>query len=233
MSKITSYFSKLEIGLWLFAVAMITGSALLFGGGSLLTIIASVIGVTSIIINAKGNPLGQLLMLFFIVFYGYISWRFSYYGEMMTYMGMTGPMAVFSLISRLRNPFREGKAEVRVNTLKPQEIFFLCFLTAAVTVLFFFILRYFNTANLIPSTLSVTTSFAAVYLTFRRSAYFSLVYAMNDTVLMILWGLASFTDSSYISVVICFLMFLITDIYGFISWKKMKRRQAQQELYPS
>ena len=223
-------FTKAEWVLWLTAVTLITLSFLIFGGNGRLTLIASVLGVTSIIINAKGEPTGQLMMVFFSLMYGYISFSFSYYGEMVTYLGMTMPMALFSYISWLRNPFRDGKTEVRVNTLSALETGFMVLLTALVTFIFYFILRHFNTANLIPSTLSVATSFAAVYLTFRRSEHFSLVYAMNDTVLIILWTLAALSDSSYISVVICFAMFLVSDIYGFVSWKRMKHRQMAENV---
>ena len=228
--NIIKSFTKAERALWLTALILITASFFIFGGNGILTLIASILGVTSIIINAKGEPLGQLIMVFFSLMYGYISFSFSYYGEMITYLGMTMPMAAFSYISWLRNPFKEGKTEVRVNTLSALEVGFMILLTGAVTFVFYFILRHFNTANLIPSTLSVATSFAAVYLTFRRSEYFSLIYAMNDIVLVILWTLAAFSDTSYISVVICFAMFLVSDIYGFISWKKMKNRQKESEL---
>lgn len=85
---------------------------------------------------------------------------------------------------------------------------------------------FFDTAKLLPGTLSVTTSFAAVFLTFRRSPYFALAYAANDAVLILLWVLASMTDSSYISVAVCFCAFLANDIYGYISWRKMKIRQS-------
>ena len=98
-------------------------------------------------------------------------------------------------------------------------------LTAVVTIVFYFILQYFNTANLIPSTISVTTSFAAAYLTFRRSPYFALAYAINDLVLIVLWIMATVEDISYLSVIICFAVFFVNDIYGFISWQKMKKRQ--------
>ena len=101
----------------------------------------------------------------------------------------------------------------------------MLFLSAAVTVIFYFILEYFGTANIIPSTLSVTTSFIAVYLTFRRNAYYALAYAANDVVLIILWILAALTDIAYISVIICFVVFLVNDLYGFISWKRMSARQ--------
>lgn len=219
--------------IWTAAILFITVSFLIFDRKNFLTLAASVIGVTSIIINAKGHPLGQLLMLFFSAVYGYISFSFHYYGEMITYLGMTAPMALFSLIAWLRNPFKDGNAEVRVNHLSKLEVAFMSLLTILVTLLFYFILRYFNTANLIPSTISVATSFAAVYLTFRRSAYFSLLYAANDIVLIVLWTLASLTDSSYISVLICFVMFLVSDIYGFISWLKMKKRQESADPFHS
>ncbi len=232
--KLKQLFSSLTIidyTIWGAAMLFITVSFLIFDRTYFLTLASSVIGVTSIIINAKGHPLGQLLMLFFAAVYGYISFSFHYYGEMITYLGMTAPMALFALISWLRNPFKEGNAEVRVNHLSRLEIAFMSLLTVIVTVIFYFILRYFNTVNLIPSTVSVTTSFAAVYLTFRRSAFFSLLYAANDVVLIVLWALASMTDSSYISVLICFVMFFVSDIYGFVSWLKMKKRQEAADPF--
>ena len=219
------YFSKFEIGLWCSSVGLILISFFIFDKSGYLTLAASLIGVTSLIFAAKGNPISQALMIIFSILYGIISYTFNYYGEMITYLGMTGPMAVFALISWLRNPYKGKKSEVRVNKISGKEIVFMLILSAAVTAVFYFILEYFGTANIIPSTLSVTTSFIAVYLTFRRSAYYALAYAANDIVLIILWILAAMTDISYISVIICFVVFLINDLYGFISWKRMSARQ--------
>lgn len=220
-----NYFTKGEFVLWSVSVILVTASFLVFDRGNFLTLIASVIGVTSLIFNAKGNPFGQFLMVIFSVLYGIISFTFSYYGEMVTYLGMTAPMAVFALVSWLKNPYNGNRAEVRVNRLEGKEYIFMAVLTAAVTVAFYIILRAFGTANLIPSTLSVTTSFGAVYLTLRRSPYFALAYAANDVILIVLWILAAMTDISYLSVIICFALFLVNDIYGFINWKRMWRRQ--------
>ncbi len=227
MKRIISYFSKTEIVLWCTSVILIITSFLIFDKESYLTLIASLIGVTSLIFNAKGNPFGQVLMVIFSILYGIISYSFAYYGEMITYLGMTAPMAVFALISWLRNPYKGKKSEVAVNHISGREGVFMSILTAVVTVIFYYILSYFNTANIIPSTISVTTSFAAVYLTFRRSAYYAIAYAANDIILIILWIMASMHNTSYISVVICFVVFLINDLYGFISWKRMSRRQRE------
>ena len=116
-------------------------------------------------------------------------------------------------------------AVLAVNRIGKWEYAGMYVLTALVTLGFYFILDYFNTANMIPSTLSVTTSFIAVYLTFRRSPYFALAYAANDVVLIVLWTLAAVENISYLSVIICFVMFLVNDLYGFVSWKRMEKRQ--------
>lgn len=148
---------------------------------------------------------------------------------MITYLGMTMPMAIFALISWLKHPYKDKKSEVEVNKIGKRDLILMTVLTIIVTFIFYFILKYLDTANLGFSTVSVTTSFVAVFLTFKRSPYFTLAYALNDIVLIILWILASFENTSYLSVVVCFLAFLVNDIYGFISWCKMQKRQQKSE----
>lgn len=224
------YFTKGEYILWGMSVLMIVVSFTAFDKNNYLTLTASLIGVTSLIFSAKGNPFGQFLMIIFSILYGMISFTFAYYGEMVTYLGMTAPMAVFALISWLQNPYNGNKSEVKINRLNQKEIVLMLVLTGVVTVLFYFILNVFDTANIIPSTISVTTSFMAVYLTFRRSAYFALAYAANDIVLIILWVMAAMSNISYLSVSICFVMFLVNDVYGYINWSRMKERQQNESV---
>ena len=226
MKKITRYFTKGELLLWLCSVVPIVVSYRLFGGSGAMTLVASLIGVTAILFNAKGHPAGQVLMIAFSLLYGIISYTFAYYGEMITYLGMTMPMAVVSLIAWLRHPFQGDRTQVRVGTVGRAETVLMLLLAAAVTAAFYFILAAFRTANLIPSTVSVTTSFLAVYLTFRRSPYFNLAYAANDAVLIVLWAMAAAADRRYLSVVVCFAAFLINDIYAFVGWRRLKARQA-------
>ena len=165
-------------------------------------------------------------MIVFSVLYGVISYSFAYYGEMITYLGMTLPMSVVALVAWLWHPYEGKKAEVQVNRIGKKDMIWAVLLTLVVTAVFYFILDAFGTANLIPSTISVTTSFLAVFLTFRRSPYYALAYAANDIVLIVLWVLASMEDIHYVSVVVCFVVFLVNDLYGFISWRRMARRQG-------
>jgi nicotinamide riboside transporter PnuC len=92
---------------------------------------------------------------------------------------------------------------------------------------FYFVLEALRTPNMVFSAISIATSFLAACLTVLRHPAYALAYAANDIVLIILWVLASRADLKYISVVVCFGAFLANDIYGFISWRKMKFRQSQ------
>ncbi|MDE7303878.1 MAG: nicotinamide riboside transporter PnuC [Oscillospiraceae bacterium] len=229
LKKILNYFTKFEIALWLSSITAITASFLIFDRTGWLKLAASLIGITALIFNAKGNPVGQILIIIFSVLYGIISYSFAYYGEMITYMGMSAPMALLAFISWIRNPYNGNHSEVKVNRIKRGEVVFMLLLTVAVTIAFYFILEKFGTANIVPSTISVTTSFIAVYLTFRRSEFYALAYSANDLILIVLWVMAAMSDISYLSVIICFAMFLINDLYGFISWRKMRKRQTASD----
>lgn len=226
------YFSKGELALWSGSSFTIVIAFCLFDRSNYATLLASLIGVTSLILTAKGNPFGQFFMVIFSLIYGMISFTFSYYGEMFTYLGMTMPMAILALICWIRNPYNENKTEVKINHISQKEWCYIFILTAFVTIGFYFVLEYFHTANIFPSTISVTTSFIAVYLTFRRSPYYAVGYAVNDVVLIILWSLATIENLSYLSVIVCFFAFLVNDIYGFLNWIRMGKRQAENAVTP-
>ena len=219
------YFTTFEKVLWCSSIVLIIASFCVFDRCNYLTLIASLVGVTSLIFCAKGNPAGQILMIIFSILYGIISLSFAYYGEMITYLGMTLPLAIFALVSWLKNPYKGNKSEVKVSKLSKKSFIVMCILTIIVTIVFYFILEALNTSNLIVSTISVTTSFMAAFLTFKRSPYYALLYAFNDVVLIILWILASIKNSSYISIVVCFFVFLVNDLYCFFNWLKMSKRQ--------
>jgi nicotinamide mononucleotide transporter PnuC len=222
-----NYFTLVEKLIWSISVFLIVSSFLIFGQGGVLTLIASLIGVTSLIFLAKGNAAGHVLMIIFCLLYGTISFGFRYYGEMMTYLGMSLPMCASALISWVRHPYQ--KNQVEIHRVRRKEVFFSLVLTVCVTFLFYYILLWTKTANLIPSTFSVATSFFAACMMFCRSPYYSLAYAANDVVLIILWVLASIKDISYLSVVVCFSAFLLNDVYGFISWRRMEQKQREMK----
>lgn len=216
--------TKFELSLWLVSIAVVTLSFVLPEEKNYLNLCASLIGVTALIFVSKGYVLGQALIVVFAVFYGIISFHFRYYGEVITYLGMSAPMAVLSMVSWIKHPYKSSR-EVEVNQMNKRQTAIMAVSAVAVTVAFYFILDYFNTANIVFSTVSVTTSFVAAYMTYMRSPYYAIGYALNDVVLIVLWVLAAIDNISYIPMIFCFVMFLFNDLYGFINWQRIKKRQ--------
>ena len=218
--------TKFEWCLWLGSMIIVAISFAFLPEKNYLSLIASLIGVTALIFIAKGKVIGQFLIIAFALLYAVVSFRQGYYGEVMTYAGMSAPMAVLSIISWLKNPYKKTKT-VKIKILEAKHYLIGFGITAAVTCAFYFILGALGTSNIVFSTLSVATSFYAVYLTFLRSPYHSVAYLANDLVLIVLWVLASIKKPSYIPMIVCFFVFLANDTYGFISWKRMEKYQQK------
>jgi nicotinamide mononucleotide transporter PnuC len=218
--------TKFERRLYALSLVLVTISFLFATPRDILNLIASLIGVTALIFVAKGYVIGQILIVIFSVFYGIISFYFRYYGEVITYLCMTAPIAAMSAIAWFRHPFQETK-EVEVHRLTGRQWAVMLILAVAVTTVFYFILGALGTARLLFSTLSVTTSFIAAWLTMLRSPLYAVGYAVNDLVLIVLWVIAAVKDPSSLPMVACFLAFFLNDSYGFINWRRMERKQAE------
>ena len=114
--------TKKEWIIWLGSICIVCISNLLTTDFDLLTLVAALVGVTSLIFAAKGNVWAQILMVIFSILYGIISYRFHYWGEMITYLGMTMPMAIWSTITWLRNPSGGNGNVVKIQKLNRKHI---------------------------------------------------------------------------------------------------------------
>ena len=225
MRKILRYFTPFEWSLWSVSVFAIALGFFLGEEKHLLSFCSSLVGVTALIFLAKGNPIGQLFTGAFASLYAAVSFEQRYYGEMITYLGMSLPSALVGFFHWLKHPSKKGASEVEVSAMTAKKWAWLCVTAVLVTAAFYFILDYFNTNNLLVSTLSVTTSFFAAMLMIFRSPYYAVAYAANDIVLIILWVSACFVSLAYLPTVLCFVAFLLNDLYAFFNWKRMEKRQ--------
>ena len=222
------YFTKFEWGLWIISLLVVTLSFFVGRGNGVLPLLTSLLGVTSLILIAKGDVTGQILVFIFSILYAAVAWKERYYGEMITYLLMSAPAAVFSIVSWLRNPYATDRSEVKMEKMHARDLSIAVLLTVSVTFAFYWILRALGNAELGVSTLSVSTSFLASYLLFRRSPFYALAYAANDVVLIVLWWIVSVKDLSGLSMVACFTMFLCNDLYGFFNWLRVRNRQMDK-----
>ena len=220
-------FKPLDYIVWFSSLAIILVSSLVVKEKNALSIITSLIGASSLIFVAKGHPIGQFIIIIFATLYGIKSLTFHYYGEFITYVFMSLPVALLTAISWLKHPFEKGQGEVKVENLNAKKWLTLVFSPIVVTTIFYFVLKALSTPNLIVSTISIATSFSACMMLLFRSPYYAVFYGVNDIVLIVLWSMACKQDITYLPLVVCFCVFLLNDTYGFISWLLMKKHQQK------
>lgn len=224
IKKSIQNLTRVQIGIWTASVAAIFLSFFLAGMEDYMTVAASLVGATALIFLAKGDAMGQLLTIVFAILYAIVSFQCRYYGEMITYLGMTLPSAAVALRSWIKNPYAD--CEVKVSSVSVQKWIFLTVSSMVVTAVMGVVLWYFDTANLPVSIISVTTSYFASMLTIFRSPYYAVAYSLNDIILIVLWAMMTAENLGYVPMIICFVVFLINDLYGFANWQKMKKKQS-------
>ena len=191
----------------------------------LLTVSCSIVGIITALLLAKGKNLGQVFGLLITILYSIVSFKNKYYGEVLIYALVMLPMYIIGIFTWI-NHKNEKTNSVEINSIKKKEWVIVSIVFALVFVGIYYLLKAFNTNELVVSTISVLASLFAVYLQVRRSKYSFSFYMVNDIILMFLWGIPVIRGSY-----ILFPMLLnpiinfINDMYGFYNWKKTEKIQ--------
>lgn len=106
-------------------------------------------------------------------------------------------MYVYGVISWMTHKNEETDT-VEPNQISKKEWGMLILASAIGFVVLYYILKYFNTSQLLISSLSMITSLIATYLITRRSKYSFLFYIGNDVILILLWGIPILQGDFYL-----------------------------------
>ncbi len=217
-------WSKFEIALITVSIVSIIVSGVIFKSWIIVTI-SSIISVITALLQAKGKVESQFFALVECLIYAIVSYFNKYYGEVMLSLIFTLPMTIVAIISWIRHK-NEKTDTVKVNEVKLKEWIILAFMSVFVFIGAYYLLKYFNTSELLVSTISIIASLLAVYLIARRSKYCFIFYLLNDIILIILWGLPVISgELLLIPMLINPLTLFINDAYGSFNWNKMEKEQ--------
>lgn len=176
---------------------------------------------------AKGKYACYIIGIISTFFYAYVSYANSYFGELIISMCCTLPLMIFGLINWLRHQDDTNTVVIKDITIK--ELIIVLLSQAILFMGYYYLLKIFNTNNLLVSTFSIVASLIATYLTARRSEYGFVGFIINDLILIVLWGMPIFTGNlSIIPIVLCPILLLINDIYGAYNWRKIKKEQKEK-----
>lgn len=224
IKKVFGKWNAIELIFYIAGLAMIITTSICFGA-SWMSAVTGIFGLSCVLFAAKGKIIGIFFTWVMIVFYSILSFKNKYYGEVFINLCMMFPMTIIQLISWLKNLGKDYV--VKVNSITKKEIIIVCSAAALAFVAFYFILRALNTSQLIFSTISIVTSVLATYFQSRRSKYGFLAFLVNDSVLCVLWLFATLEDIKNVAMLTAVALYVVSDIYGFISWGILQKRQQK------
>lgn len=217
-------WNKLEKILLFGSIILVSLVAISFKS-DILSAFCSVLCIITALLIAKGKNLGQILGIVITILYSIVSFRNKFYGEVIIYIFMMLPMYVIGIVSWVRHQNNKTNT-VDINKISNKEWTLVSIISIIVFIGLYFLLKSFNTNELIVSTISVVASLFAIYLQIRRSRFSFYFYIINDLILLVLWGIPVITGNLLIlPMVFNPVINLINDSYGVYNWKRLENKQ--------
>ena len=196
--------------------------------GTYIDLVYTLLYFWTALLLAKGKYSCYIIGIISTFFYAFVSYRNLYYGEVIIAMCCTLPLMIVGLINWLKN--QDNTNTVIIKEITKKELIIVLLSQVIMFAGYYYLLKTFNTNNLLVSTFSVVASIIATYLTARRSEYGFIGFIINDIILITLWSIPVINGNmNIIPVLLCPILLLINDIYGVCNWKKIKTTQSQFE----
>ena len=209
---------------WLIIFTLINVAVLIYSKEGILGFTASVTGMLSVILVAKGKISNYYFGVINVVIYGFISYNSKYYGEAMLNILYFLPMQIIGFMMWRRNNVNiDESKEVKAERMTAKEIILWSVLSGIAVVVYGIILKKLN--NTLPMADSFTTvlSVTAMILMVKRYIEQWIVWIMIDIVAIYMW---LFIKSDY-NITIMWTAYLVNAVYGLYNWAKLYRRERE------
>ena len=209
---------------WLIIFTLINVAVLIYSKEGILGFTASVTGMLSVILVAKGKISNYYFGIINVVIYGFISYNSKYYGEAMLNILYFLPMQIIGFMMWRRNNLNiDESKEVKAERMTAKEIILWSVLSGIAVIVYGIILKKLN--NTLPMADSFTTvlSVTAMILMVKRYIEQWIVWIMIDIVAIYMW---LFIKSDY-NITIMWIAYLVNAVYGLYNWAKLYRRERE------
>ena len=229
MKKIKRFFETISWYEYLFlliCLATYITLSVVFKSG-IITTLNALFGFLAVFFTSKGNVVGQILGIIQIPFYSYIAYSNRFFGELIICFVISLPICVTAIFSWAKNIY-SSCGDIKVNTnISWKEWLILIIVSLIVGVGIYFLLDYFNTYQVVLSTLSVITSAFAYYIVMRRNGYGFIFYIANNIFCMLLWILLVINNNDLTQIITFFnfIIYTVMNTRGIFNFIRLKREQ--------
>lgn len=190
----------------------------------LLTLSCSLIWALTALLIAKGNNLCRLFGILADTLYSILSFKNQFYGEVLVHVIFL-VMDIIWVISWIHHKNIETNF-VKINNIKRKEWTIAAFVFLFLLVWMYYLLKFFNTNELIISTISVVLTLYALYFLVRRSKHSLVFYLFCDVTLILLWGIYVFQGNiELVPIFLNSIILFVNDSYGVYNRRKVEKLQ--------
>ena len=209
----------------LFGSIIVISSVGLVFKSDLLTTSCSLLCIITVLLIAKGKNIGQVLGVLVTIMYSVVAYKNKYYGEVLINLLLMLPLYIIGIITWINHKDKKTNF-VEINSIQKKEWIIVAIVFICAFIGIYNLLKFFNTNELIVSTISVLVSIFAAYLQMRRSRYSFSFYLINDIVLMFLWGIPVIHGNyTLFPILLNPMVNFINDMYGSYNWKRTEKIQ--------
>lgn len=211
----------------IFAILMIAAvviiniiSIVVFKEINILACIASIAGVTSAALSAKGYISCYYIGLINNVAYLIIAYYSHFYGTLLLQLLFVIPMQFIGIYNWKKHLTTETKT-IKTKKMTTGQLILIITIDIIVSFAYSMFLKLIGSNSIFLDSIITTTSIIGVIMFVKRYQEIWLFGIILNTVNIIMWLTASKNYNTGILMVATFVIYLINAIYGYINWNKL------------
>ena len=205
--------------LWIvFANIMILGVSL-YLGDTVIGILASLTGVTCVILCGMGKVSNYFFGTINVLLYAIVAWNAKYYGDVMLNLFYYFPTNMIGWVAWIKHMDKE-KNEVYKKRMTWKQDVMLAFISVVGVLGYSYVLKLLGGNLPMVDSMSTVFSVIAQILMIKRFMEQWIIWIIVDIVSVIMWIAAFFNGGESIAVLIMWSVFLVNAVIMFVKWLK-------------
>ena len=205
--------------LWIvFANVMILGVSL-YLGDTVIGILASLTGVTCVILCGMGKVSNYFFGTINVLLYAIVAWNAKYYGDVMLNLFYYFPTNMIGWVAWIKHMDKE-KNEVYKKRMTWKQDVILALISVVGVLGYSYVLKLLGGNLPIVDSMSTVFSVIAQILMIKRFMEQWIIWIIVDIVSVIMWIAAFFNGGESIAVLIMWSVFLVNAVIMFVKWLK-------------
>ncbi|MFI8711041.1 nicotinamide riboside transporter PnuC [Brevibacillus brevis] len=223
-----NWFEKI----WLISFTLVTLYLYFALDDTFIGLIASLTGMLSVVLVAKGKTWSYYPGIINVVLYAFVAYGQKYYGEVMLNLLYFLPMQFVGLYLWRKNRVSEVKQnDVKIAILSNRARIWWTILSIIATIAYGFVLKQMGGALPFVDSLTAVLSVIAMLFMVKRLVEQWVVWIIIDLFTIYMWLAAFLKDGSDISMLVMWSAYLVNAIYGLMNWVRQYRKQREEQTW--